>query len=152
MPLVQYTAREVVQWPPLHGLRPATSLSDARRFVGWLLEHLQGCGAPLTGSRIQTDNGSEFIGSWQAQSDSAFTRCVQAAGLRHQTIPPGAHTWQADVETAHRLIEDEFYQVESFQGRSDFLHKAATYNLWFNTRRQNSYKANRCGLGGLARP
>ena len=41
------------------------------------------------------------------------------------------------------MIEDEFYQVESFQGRSDFLHKAATYNLWFNTRRQNSYKANR---------
>ena len=119
------------------------SLSDARRFVGWLLEHLQSCGASLTGSRIQTDNGSEFIGSWQAQSDSAFTRCVQAAGLRHQTIPPGAHTWQADVETAHRLIEDEFYQVESFQGRSDFLIKAATYNLWFNVQRQNSYQGDR---------
>ena len=143
LPLVQYTAREVVSGLHFMAYAQQRSLSDARRFVGWLLEHLQGCGAPLTGSRIQTDNGSEFIGSWQAQSDSAFTRCVQAAGLRHQTIPPGAHTWQADVETAHRLIEDEFYQVESFQGRSDFLHKAATYNLWFNTRRQNSYKANR---------
>ena len=143
LPLVQYTAREVVSGLHFMAYAQQRSLSDARRFVGWLLEHLQSCGASLTGSRIQTDNGSEFIGSWQAQSDSAFTRCVQAAGLRHQTIPPGAHTWQADVETAHRLIEDEFYQVESFQGRSDFLHKAATYNLWFNTRRQNSYKANR---------
>ncbi len=143
LPRVQYTAREVVSGLHFIAYAQQRSLSDARHFVRLLLEHLQRCGVPLTGSRIQTDNGSEFIGSWQAKSDSAFTRCVQDAGLTHQTIPPGAHTWQADVETAHRLIEDEFYQVESFQDRSDFLPKAATYNLWFNTCRKNSYKGNR---------
>ena len=61
-------------------------------------------------------------------------------GLVRQTIPPGAHTWQADVETVHRIIEDEFYEVESFKGREDFLAKATTYNLWFNVVRKNSYK------------
>lgn len=61
-------------------------------------------------------------------------------GLLHRTIPPAAYTWQADVETAHRLIEDEFYEVERFSSREDFVAKAATYNLWFNTLRKNSYK------------
>jgi hypothetical protein len=60
-------------------------------------------------------------------------------GLEHHTIPPGAHTWQSDVETAHRLIEDEFYEVETLSSRDDFLAKATTYNLWFNAVRKNSY-------------
>ena len=51
-----------------------------------------------------------------------------------------AHTFQADVETVHRLIEDEFYEVEAFCGLEDFFHKAYTYNLWFNFARTNSYK------------
>ena len=80
----------------------------------------------------------------QARHDSAFTPAVQSVtGLLHQTIPPSAHTWQADVETAHRLIADEFYEVESFSSRSDFLAKATTYHLWFNTLRKNSYKQHR---------
>jgi len=58
------------------------------------------------------------------------------------TIPPGAHTWQADVETAHRLIEDEFYEVEKFTSKTDFLKKLTTYTLWFNVDRKNSYKEN----------
>jgi hypothetical protein len=42
----------------------------------------------------------------------------------------------------HRLIEDEFYEVEQFTSRADFLAKAATYLLWFNVARKNSYKEN----------
>ena len=63
-------------------------------------------------------------------------------GLSHHTIPPRAHRWQADVETVHRLIEDEFYEVEQFTSRANFLAKAATYLLWFNVARKNSYKEN----------
>ena len=54
-----------------------------------------------------------------------------------------AHTRQSDVETAHRLIEDEFYEIETFQNRQDFLTKAALYVLWFNVARKNSYKENK---------
>jgi hypothetical protein len=57
-------------------------------------------------------------------------------------VPPRAHRWQADVETVHRLIEDEFYEVEQFISRANFLAKAATYLLWFNVARKNSYKEN----------
>ena len=49
----------------------------------------------------------------------------------------------ADVETAYRLIEDEFYEVERFSSRRNFLQKAASYNLWFNVARKNSYKGHR---------
>jgi hypothetical protein len=144
LPKVQYTAREVVSGLHFIAYAQERSLACATLFIRLLLDHLQGCGVNFSGCRIQTDNGSEFIGSWSARTDSAFTRTVQAIpGLLHQTIPPGAHTWQADVETVHRLIEDEFYEIESFHSRDDFLAKATTYNLWFNIDRKNSYKYNR---------
>jgi len=90
---------------------------------------------------VQTDNGSEFVGSWQSLDDSAFTKTVcSVEGLVHRTIPPGAHTWQADVETTHRIIEDEFYEAQKFQSREHFLQQASQYALWFNTIRKNSWK------------
>lgn len=47
------------------------------------------------------------------------------------------------METAHRLIEDEFYQVEHFKSRADFLQKAGAYNLWFNVARKHSGKEHK---------
>jgi transposase len=141
LPLIQYTAREVNSGLMFIAFAQERSLSCASLFAELLLEHLQRCHARFDDSRWQTDNGSEFIGNWQARRDSRFTQTVEAVkGLSHHTIPPGAHTWQSDVETVHRLIEDEFYEVETFSGRQDFLAKAATYNLWFNVARTNSYK------------
>ena len=141
LPLVQYTAREVVSGLQFIAYARERSLCYATLFIERILAHLQACGMPLDGSFIQTDNGSEFIGSWNARADSVFTQAVyRVPGLTHRTIPPGAHTWQADVETVHRLIEDEFYEVETFRSRQDFLAKATTYILWFNVARTNSYK------------
>jgi len=58
-------------------------------------------------------------------------------------IPPAAHTYQSDVETVHRWIEDEFYNLETFSSRTDFLAKASLYQLWFNLARPNSHKGDR---------
>ena len=141
LPLVQYTAREVNSGLQFLAFAQERSLSCATEFINRILAHGQACGVDFSGGHIQTDNGSEFIGSWQARTDSAFTRAVQAVpGLTHQTIPPAAHTWQADVETAHRLIEDELYEVEQFTSRKDFIASTGTYALWFNVARKNSYK------------
>ena len=141
LPRVQYTAREANSGLMFIAFAQERSLSGATLFSEILLNHLQSCGVRFEDSRFQTDNGSEFIGNWQAKHPSRFTRTVDAVeGLTHHTIPPGAHTWQADVETVHRLIEDEFYEVETFDGREEFLAKAATYTLWFNVARKNSYK------------
>ncbi len=144
LPRYQYTAREVTSgWHYLSFAQECT-LAYSKLFAEVILEHLQGCGVRFKGSRVQTDNGCEFVGNWQSKSDSEFTKAVEAVkGLRHTRCPPRAHTWQSDVETAHRLIEDEFYEVERFSSRADFLRKAGAYNLWFNVARRNSGKEDK---------
>ena len=47
---------------------------------------------------------------------------------------------QADVETVHGLMETEFYEIEKFADRADFMSKADTYQLFFNLERPNTYK------------
>lgn len=144
LPKVQYTAREVVSGLHFVAYAQERSLAYSKLFAEILIRHCQGCGISFENCGLQTDNGSEFIGSWNAKEDSAFTKAVESVvGLTHKRIPPSAHTWQADVETAHSLIEDEFYMVENFTSRKDFLTKAGTYNLWFNVARKNSYKGNK---------
>lgn len=141
LPKIQYTAREVISGLQFIAFAQERSVFNSTIFAKIIIDHLQKCGVIFDNCRFQTDNGSEFIGAWNAKEDCAFTKTVQDVdGLRHQTIPPGAHTWQADVETTHRLIEDEFYHVEAFSSRSNFLAKATAYNLWFNVARKNSYK------------
>src|ERR1051326_3799636 len=141
LPRYQYTAREVTSgWHYLAFAQECT-LAYSKLFAEVILKHLRKCGVRFRGSRGQTDNGNEFVGNWQRKTDSKFTEAVESVeGLVHTTIPPRAHTWQSDVETAHRIIEDEFYEVEHFTSRSDFLRKAGSYNLWFNVARRNSGK------------
>jgi hypothetical protein len=126
LPRYQYTAREVVSGWHYMAFAQECTLAYAKLFAEVVPSHLTRCGVRLKGSRVQTDNGNEFVGSWQRKTDSAFTLAVESVrGLRHTTIPPRAHTWQSDVEAAHRLVEDEFYEVERFKSREDFLAKAA---------------------------
>ena len=148
LPTTQYTAREVVSGCMYVAFAQERSLSCAQLFAQRIIEHLKTCGVNLADTTWQSDNGSEFIGSWNATKDSAFTEVIASVpGQRHHTIPPGAKTYQSDVETVHRLIEDEFFQIESFYSRQDFLTKAASgqratsgYQLFFNVARKNSYK------------
>jgi hypothetical protein len=44
------------------------------------------------------------------------------------------------VETVCRIEEDEFFDLEDFASRGDFLAKARTYQLYFNLVRPNSHK------------
>src|SRR6202030_2329428 len=89
----------------------------------------------------QTDNGSEFIGGHDPHGHR--TGFPAALGdSQHLRIPPAAHTYQSDVETVHRLVEDEFFDLETFTSRGEFLAKAQTYQLYFNLARPNSHKEN----------
>ena len=94
------------------------------------------------------DNGSEFIGSWQAKEKSGFTKVIEEEkpNCIHQTIPPGAHRWQADIETIHRLIEEEFYEVETFKSKEDFKQKITPYQYFFNLVRPNYSKDGKSPL------
>jgi transposase len=144
LPQYQYTARDVSTGLLFLGYSNELSLSYATLFAERIIQHLLACGHDLTGVTWQSDNGSEFIGSWQAKNDSAFTDAIQRMpGQSHRTIPPGQHRFQADVETVHNLMEQEFYEIESFADRNDFIAKANHYQWFFNIARRNSAKENK---------
>jgi len=141
LPRCQYTARDVVSGLTFISYAQERSLTYATLFADRILAHLKDCGVDTSSVTIQTDNGCEFVGSWQQKGPGAFTRLVENRyHATHRTIPPAAHTYQSDVETFHRLIEQELFLVEPFHNRSDFLDKVCTYQLFFNYARTNSYK------------
>ena len=144
LPLIQYTARDVRSGLLFLAFASRRSKGASELFAQRIQTHLNRCGIDLENLAWQTDNGSEFIGELQPDgSRDGFPRAVTFFGSQHQRIPPGAHTYQSDVETVHRLIEDEFFEIESFSHRSDFLAKATIYQLYFNLVRPNSHKGDR---------
>ena len=142
-PKYQYTFREVFSGLQFLAFADECNMAYACLFIDVVLEHLERSGVDLLNVRGQTDNGSEFIGSWNKKEDSEFTKALAKYKVQHQTIPAGAHTWQSDVETAHRLIEDHLYLNETYRSKEDFLNKVGSYLLMFNSIRKNSYKENK---------
>jgi len=146
LPRVQYTRREVSCGILFTGYANERSLIHATLFAAYINYYLQKYKAlPRDNSaRLQTDNGSEFVGSWNAKEPSSYTKQIESLpGQEHTTIFPGAHRMQADVETVHGLMETEFYEIEKFNDRADFIRKANTYQLFFNLERPNTYKEHK---------
>jgi len=132
LPAIQYTAREVRSGALFWAFAEKRSAAASAVFAARIQQHLDRYGVSLRDLVWQTDNGGEFKGDFpKALGDS-----------QHVRIPPAAHTYQSDVETVHRLEEDEFFDLEEFSGRADFLAKVYTYQLYFNIARPNSHKEN----------
>jgi transposase len=132
LPLIQYTAREVRSGLLFWSFAQKRSAAASAIFASRIQQHLARCGVSLRDLVWQTDNGGEFKGDFPSS----------LLDSQHVRIPPAAHTYQSDVETVHRLEEDEFFDLESFQNRGDFLAKTHTYQLYFNLARPNSHKEN----------
>jgi transposase len=144
LPRFQYTFREVSCGILFLGFANNASLSHAQLFALYINHFLKKFNVLPENAMRQTDNGSEYIGSWNAKEPSAYTRTIESLpGQWHNTIFPGAHRMQSDVETIHNLMETEFYEIESFSNRHDFMCKAASYQLAFNLHRPNSYKEHK---------
>jgi transposase len=141
LPWVQYTAREVRSGLLFLAYAERRSAAASAVFAARVQRHLDRYGVALRDLVWQTDNGSEFVGGHDAQGRP--TGFPPALGdSQHVRIPPAAHTYQSDVETVHRLVEDEFFDLETFTSRGEFLAKATTYQLYFNLARPNSHKEN----------
>ncbi len=132
LPLIQYTARDVRSGLLFWAFAQRRSAAASAVFAARVQQHLSRYGVSLRDLVWQTDNGGEFQGPFPAA----------LADSQHVRIPPAAHTYQSDVETVHRLVEDEFFDLETFSSRSEFLAKAHTYQLYFNLVRPNSHKDN----------
>ncbi|MBL7141274.1 MAG: helix-turn-helix domain containing protein, partial [Planctomycetes bacterium] len=94
LPRHQYTARDVTTGLLFLGYSDDLALAYATVFAQRIHRHLEACGLAADPITWQTDNGSEFIGSWQAKGPSAFTVAVETAGAVHKTIPVRQHRYQ----------------------------------------------------------
>ena len=137
LPRFQYTARDVTSGLVFVAYADDLSKTYATIFSAIVSEHLRLCGVDLGTVEWQSDNGSEFKNCPEAPG---LPDLVRSLGSRHHYIPPGACTWQSDVETVHRLQEDEFFDRETFRDRSDFWRKITLYWHHFNLTRQNRGK------------
>jgi hypothetical protein len=146
LPKYQFTARKIRSGLMFLGFANEKSATNACLFAQLLCEHLRSCNVDMTKLRFQTDNGSEFIGCFrQDRTRDGFESTVCAFGSTHKRIPNRAWSYNSDVETVHRTIEDEFYDLENFEGIKEFYRVDWNYT-WPATR------ANACVLAPPIRP
>ncbi len=137
LPPFQYTVREVVSGLVFTGYADELSKSYAVLMAERVSAHLAWHGVALDRIEWQTDNGEEFRDDGVHRG---LPSLVRSLGSRHHYIPVKAYTWQSDVETVHRLQEDEFFDRESFRSVPEFWAKLSTYWLSFNVARPNRHK------------
>ncbi len=144
LPKYQITARCVKTGALFIGYTYEKSVNSTSIFIMQLLNHLKHFGVDISMIHIQTDNGTEFTCPWNSIKSTTFTKIIEVIFFcKHITIPPGEKTYQSDVESSHRLIEDEFYAYQYFDSFSDFMRKSFKYQQYFNFKRYNSYKHGR---------
>ena len=141
LPKYQYTARDVsTGWMAL-GFSNENTSASACCFTDRIGRHLIGCGVDLSQTTWQSDNGSEFKGCFRYdRTRDGLEKVIADLGSRHRFIPPGAWSYNADVETVHALVEPEFYDLENFESRWDFFQRAWAYQTYFNAARKNGSK------------
>lgn len=140
IPRYQITARDVKTGMLYLSLATEKSGTNTLLFLDYLYRYLKRQGIDTKRTIIQTDNGSEFVKKWNSKKETGFTKYSNKFFRLHRTIPVGAKTYQSDVETSHRWIEDEFYAYAYFKNEASVYSKLKSYVYRYNTERQNNYK------------
>ncbi|MDR1453602.1 MAG: helix-turn-helix domain-containing protein, partial [Candidatus Margulisbacteria bacterium] len=143
-PRYEVTARDVKTGATFVALMKRNTQENTGAFMEMLGEHLKAKGFDLSRITIQTDNGSEFNGGGKKHTGLTHFESivVEKLGMQLRHIPPAAPTFNSDVETFHRLVEDEFYSIELYRDLADLLRKEYTYMVDFNYLRKNRNKDN----------
>jgi len=148
-PGYEFTARDVRTGMSFICFAHEKNATNAALFAELLCGHLKTCGVDLTQVEIQTDNGSEFVVPYNSKNPSSafqrspFEKIIDKYKLNRSRIPPGQKTYNSDVEAFHRLIEDEFFDLEDYDSKKELLSKSYTYMQYFNLLRVNRYKGSK---------
>ena len=145
LPKYEFTARCVKTGAAFVCYAKANTAINAACFAKYILDHLKGNGFDISTIEIQTDNGPEFNACGKKKKGYTpfefIVKHVLQVDLSH--IPPASPTYNSDVETFHRLVEDEFYAIEPIADLGQLIRKSYTYLIDFNFLRKNSYKDNK---------
>lgn len=145
LPRYEFTLRELSTGASFFAYADHNNSTYASLFASYVIEHLKSYGINTACITWQTDNGSEFIGSVKKKINrlSAFEKELKASNIEHGRIPPRSPHLQGDVESFHRIVEDELYEIESYANGIEFLGKVYAYQLYFNYIRKNRYRDNK---------
>jgi len=139
LPMYQYTARDLKTGALFISLAHEHTRHNSAIFVDMLLSHLKRF--DVVPRIIQTDNGTEFVNTRNTLDETIFKQVIHRNGItKHITIPPGAKTYQSEVETSHWIIEKEFYDYVNAPNIGNLLKKYRAYQWGFNTLRKNGYR------------
>jgi transposase len=141
LPKYEYTIRDVRTGAAWLAFSDEYSVTHSIAFIRRFLEHLRAYGALRHTTTIQTDCGGEFEGASRGIPPGGFQYTIeQIYKVQHKYTPPWYKNANAEVESFHRLIEDELFAFEHFPAEDLFWSKAYSYLLYFNYSRPNSYK------------
>lgn len=141
LPKYQYTIRDVKSGMLFLGYANEISTENAINMLKWVLGKIRRYySKEIT---IQTDNGVEFSGTTRYFENNYFTQAVQSYKAYHKYIPPGLCNANADVESIHATIEEEFFNLTKFSSRKDFIAKSESYRQFYNLVRPNFSKKGR---------
>jgi transposase InsO family protein len=142
LPRFQYTLRDEATGAVFLAYASELSKTYATLASSRLIEHLRRFGIPLNEVEVRTDLGTEFDGDTRRYRPDGFHGSLLKAGVRHRFNPPARPNANADVESFHATVENEFFDLESFHGQSHFLAAIATYQTFFNFGRKNRSRHN----------
>jgi len=141
LPKFQYTIRDVKSGMLFLGYADAISIEKSIKMLKYTLEKLRPWySGDLT---VQTDNGVEFSGTTRYYENNYFTQAIESFHGKHRYIRPGHCNANADVESSHWTIEEEFYNLTQFFSRKDFIAKAESYRQYYNVTRPNFSKGGK---------
>ena len=134
----EYSAKDNISGLSFVCLAEEKSLINSIRFIYLLFKHFKSFGIDTSRIKVQSNNGSEFIGSTSARKRSAFTKLIEDVfGAEHTTIPVATPRFNGGVENFHGRIEDEFYSLEDFTSAKDVQGRLFGYMLYYNLERPN---------------
>ena len=142
LPKFQYTIRETKTGMLFLGYSDELSELNARTMVDYVLDEMK-LNLPFNMEEVtvQTENGSEFSGQARRIEKNPFVQMIEKIhGANHVYIRPGHCNANADVESSHQIIEEEFFDLTRFSSRDEFFRKIESYRLYFNLTRVVFYK------------
>ena len=141
LPRYELTARCIISGLTFIAYADENTTTNAGIFAEYVIEHLKYYGVEVSTVMFQYDNGSEFIGHVsKKKGKTPFQDRIDFHKLSHGRIPAASPTFNSDVESFHRIVEQEFYSCETFENRIEFFAKAYSYQLFYNYFRPNSGK------------
>ena len=143
LPRFQYTIRDESTGALFVSYASELSKTYATLAIDGLLAHLKAHGVDVAQVQVRTDLGTEFDGDTVHYREEGFHCSIERHGAAHRFNPPARPNANADVESSHSTIEQEFFDIESFSSPVQFMAAARTYQHFFNFGRKNRSRSNK---------